>query len=145
MAVGEGEAALLMDEQMTDAEFRCVREWLAVDVEWLAQRLGVADRTVRRWEAGTSPIPDGVRIALEQLEYFAACQVGEAVERLRDMRDPEIVVYRTDAAFEASVPGVVWPASWQRRVAMRAALEVAGVAIKYANSAAAVQTLRSSS
>ena len=45
---------------MTAAEFRIAREMLGVSGEWLAGRLGVADRQVRRWEAGNSPVPDGV-------------------------------------------------------------------------------------
>jgi plasmid maintenance system antidote protein VapI len=33
----------------------------------LAQDLGVADRTVRRWVAGDSPVPDDVWPALKRL------------------------------------------------------------------------------
>jgi DNA-binding transcriptional regulator YiaG len=119
-------------EVMTDAEFRCVREWLGVTGDWLADHLGVTGRSVRRWEAGTAPVPDGVRVELEQLE----AQTGEAVDRLvatlRDARDPEVVVYRTDEEIRAADPGSPWPAEWWRRVAMRAVLEVDGVAIRYA-------------
>lgn len=42
----------------------------------LAQALGVADRTVRRWAAGDSPVPDGVAAAL-----IAASEAWAIVER----------------------------------------------------------------
>jgi predicted transcriptional regulator len=119
------------DERMTDAEFRCVREWLAVTGEWLADRLGVEGRTVRRWEAGTSPIPDGVREELEALEAMTGEAVAQAVAQLQDVPDVTVVVYRTDEDYRAAVAETRMPASWHRRVVMRAALEVPGVAITY--------------
>lgn len=49
-------------------EFRTIRQGLGVTGEWLADRLGVADRTVRRWESGSVSVPDGVWSELEVLE-----------------------------------------------------------------------------
>lgn len=120
------------DERMTDAEFRCVREWLAVTGEWLAEYLGVEGRTVRRWEAGTSPIPDGVRLALESLEAMTGDAVAATVAQLHDATDVVVVVYRTDEEYRAAHPEAEMPAAWHRRVVMRSALEVPGVAIAYA-------------
>lgn len=115
---------------MTDAEFRCVREWLGVTGDWLAAHLGVEGRTVRRWEAGTSAIPDGVRAEMEHLEEATGNAVDILVGHLRDVRDPEVEVYRSDAEYRTATGGT-WPAAWWRRVAMRAALEVDGVSIRY--------------
>jgi hypothetical protein len=44
---------------MTPAEFRVVREFLGLSIEWLAEHLEVNPRTVRHWEDGGYPIPDG--------------------------------------------------------------------------------------
>jgi predicted transcriptional regulator len=119
------------DERMTDAEFRCVREWLGLTDKWVAAHLDVDQRTVRRWEAGTSPIPDGVREELEALEAMTGEAVAQAVAQLQDVPDVTVVVYRTDAGYRSAVPKATMPASWHRRVVMRAALDVPGVAITY--------------
>ena len=36
------------------------RRVLSLSVNQMAEALGVSERTVRRWELGTRPIPDGV-------------------------------------------------------------------------------------
>ncbi len=54
---------------MTPALFAKVGEAL-YGPSWrnaLADALGVAERTVRRWQDGTSAIPDGIRGDLEKL------------------------------------------------------------------------------
>ncbi|MGL5826011.1 MAG: helix-turn-helix domain-containing protein [Nocardioides sp.] len=53
---------------MTAEELRQARGWLGVTAEWLAEWLDVSLRSVRRWEAGTHRIPDGVAEALGRLE-----------------------------------------------------------------------------
>ena len=120
------------DERMTDAEFRVVREYLGLTGDWLAARLGVSGRTVRHWEQGKYPIPDGVRLELERLEAETAEFVGRAVEQLMDVVDPTVVTYRTDAEHQATHPGVRWPASWHRAAVARIAQEVPGLSIVYA-------------
>jgi len=119
------------DERMTPAELRVVREWLGLTGEWLAEGLGVQDRTVRRWEAGTSPIPDGVRIQIEELEALTAQQVEASVAQLMDMPEPTVATYRSDEDFRSAAPGVRWPASWHRAVVARVAQEVPGLVIVY--------------
>ena len=41
---------------MTPAELRAIRKRLGLTGAALAEMLGVTDRTIRRWEAGTVPI-----------------------------------------------------------------------------------------
>jgi len=65
---------------MTDAELRVVREYLGLTGEALAAILGVDNRTIRRWEAGTHEIPDGAREQIERIEAMAAEMVTRAVE-----------------------------------------------------------------
>lgn len=120
-------------ERMTAAEFRTVREWLAVTGDWLAGHLGVNPRTIRSWEQGRDPIPDGVRLDLEALEDRAAEQVDAAIAALGDADDPVLLVYRDDAEALAAHPDAAWPASWYRRIAARAAHGMPGVAIVYAD------------
>lgn len=49
----------------------------------LARALGVADRTVRRWAAGTHPIPEGLKADLLKLLAQRSAEVGRALAGLR--------------------------------------------------------------
>jgi hypothetical protein len=126
-----GPAGMPADERMTAADLKVVREWLGLPTRWLAEHLGVQERAVHRWEAGVSPIPDGVRLAVERLEQQTAAFVGAAVDALGDARDPGMLTYRTDDDYRAHHPQQPWPASWHRAVVARVAHEVPGMAIDY--------------
>lgn len=119
-----GEQGIPADEQMQPAEFRAVREYLGLTHEWVAAGLGVTDRTVRSWESGRHPIPDGVRVEVERWEAHAASAVGQVVERALDAPDPVVLVPR-----DGDLDG--WPARWWRHVTMRAAVEVPGLVVQY--------------
>lgn len=118
------------DERMTDAEFKVVREFLGLTGDWLAAHLGVSPRTVRHWEQGRYPIPDGVRLAVEGLESAAAQQVDVGVETLSDAPDVVLAIPRTDCPAECP-----WPPSWHRAIAARIAQEIPGLSITYADPA----------
>lgn len=128
------------DERMPPIKLKAVREWVGVSGDWLASFLGVSARTIRSWEDGRNPIPGGVRLEVEALEALTGQAVTAAVASARDARDPVIVTYRHDGDYWEAEPGAVarlgrdgapvrWPASWHRRVAMRVAMEVPGLAI----------------
>lgn len=119
------------DERMTDAEFRVVREFLGLTGDWLAAHLNVTGRTVRAWEQGKYPIPDGVRLAIEQLETDTGEFVSGVIEKLMDLPDPGVITYRTDADYHAAHPESPFPASWHRAVVARIAQEVPALAIAY--------------
>lgn len=119
------------DERMTDAELRTIREFLGLTGDWLAAHLKVNPRTVRAWEQGRAPIPDGARLTVEELEARTAAFVGGLVKQLMDLPDPGVLVYRTDAEYHAAHPGIGFPASWHRAVVARIALEVPGLRIAY--------------
>lgn len=125
------------DERMTDAEFRVVREFLGLTGDWLAGHLSVTPRTVRHWEQGKYPIPDGVRLVIEDLEARTGEFIGALVPQLMDLPDPGVITYRTDAEYHEAHPEVPFPASWHRAVVARLALEVPGLSIAYAEAAAA--------
>lgn len=117
-------------DRMTGGELQTVREYLGLTGDWLAARLHVNPRTVRAWEAGRYPVPDGVRTEVEALESQTAAAVGELVAALQDARDPAVVVYRDDAELAADRPGAGhMPARWWRHVVARACEEVPGVRI----------------
>lgn len=123
------------DERMTAAELRCVREWLGLTGEALGRLVGVTDRMVRRWEAGTHQIPDGARLEIERAEQTTADIVDGVVAQLKDARDPAVIVYPTDDDFRAAYPNLpMMTAGWWRMVVMRACQEVPGVVIDYQSS-----------
>ncbi|MFJ9799882.1 helix-turn-helix domain-containing protein [Streptomyces sp. NPDC101145] len=124
-------------ERMTDAEFKVIREFLGLTGDWLAAHLGVSPRTVRHWEAGKYAIPDGVRIAIEELEVQTAEFIDGVVDKLRDSDADGLVTYRTDEEYHAAHPDVPFPASWHRAVIARIVQEVPGMAISYASDAGA--------
>ena len=119
------------DERMTDAEFRVVREHLGLTGDWLAAHLGVNPRAVRRWEQGLHPIPDGVRLAIEELEARTAEFISEIIPKLNDMPTPGILTYRTDSDYTAHHPETQFPASWHRAAIARIAEEVDALEIAY--------------
>jgi DNA-binding transcriptional regulator YiaG len=121
------------DERMTDAEFRVVRDWLGLTGDWLANHLGVSSRTVRHWEQGKYPVPDGVRLELESLEAQTGKFVSAVIDQLKDVPAPGVLTYRTDAEYQAAHPEVPFPASWHRAVVARIAQEVPRLAIAYAD------------
>ncbi|MEQ1614465.1 MAG: hypothetical protein ABL904_17090 [Hyphomicrobiaceae bacterium] len=49
----------------------------------LSRDLGVDDRTMRRWVAGTSPIPDGVNVDLLHLLVERAATIDELIETVK--------------------------------------------------------------
>lgn len=124
--------AMPADERMTDAEFRVVREFLGLTGDWLAAHLGVSGRTVRHWEQGKYPIPDGVRLELEDLERRTAEFIDQIIPQLLDMPEPGVITYRSDEEYHAAHPEVPFPAAWHRAVVARIAQEVPGLAIAYA-------------
>lgn len=121
------------DERMTDAEFKVVREFLGLTGDWLAAHLSVSPRTVRHWEQGKYPIPDGVRLAIEDLEVQTGAFVTGCIEQLQDLPDPGVVTYRSDEEYHAAHPEIAFPASWHRAAVARIAQEVPGLAIVYGN------------
>lgn len=58
-----------MGGRLNPEEFAAIRWLLGLEVEELASRLDVNERTIRRWEQGGAPVPDGV--AVEMQEWFS--------------------------------------------------------------------------
>ncbi|MGW3956236.1 helix-turn-helix domain-containing protein [Streptomyces sp. NPDC004752] len=121
------------DERMTPAEFKVVREFLGLTGDWLATHLGVSPRTVRHWEYGKYPIPEGVRLEIEDLERRTGEFVSGIIEQLMDLPDPGVITYRGDPEYHAAHPEIAFPASWHRAVVARVAQEVPALSIAFAS------------
>lgn len=120
------------DERMTAAEFRVVREFLGLTGDWLAAYLDVTDRTVRHWEQGKYPIPDGVRLQIEELEQTTADHVGAIVDGLAGRTEPAVHTFRADDDLYGHHPETGFPSSWHRAVIARVAQEVNALSIRFA-------------
>lgn len=118
-------------DRMTAAELRVVLEFLGLPQDWLAAQLDVQDRTVRRWLAGTTPIPEFVRETIESYEAATADAVTAGIDQLNDLPDPAILTFRSDDDYRQAHPDAEWPASWHRAVVARIAQEVPGLPIQY--------------
>lgn len=118
---------------MSAAEIRCYRDWLGVTMEWLAARLGVAERTVRRWEAETTAVPAGVAAEVRQLVAVADQQLAVMLDAV-PADDPVVVTYRGDEDHWAA-DGSRWPGSWHRALCGRLADRVPGLRIVYRGAA----------
>ena len=73
---------------MTPALFNKIGEAL-YGPSWrnaLADALGVAERTVRRWQDGTSAIPDGIRDDLAKLCRKHSVDLAKLAEQLSGTR-----------------------------------------------------------
>lgn len=123
--------ALPVDEVMSPAELRVVREYLGLTTRWVAEHLDVQERTVHRWESGVSPIPDGVRLQVEAWEADTARTVTAGVTAAQDLPEPTVATYRTDVDYLHHEPTGGWSASWHRAVVARIAQEVIGLRIQY--------------
>lgn len=111
------------DQPMSPAEFKMVREAWGWTLDAIAAYLTVDPRTVRRWEAGRSRIPDGVREAMELLEEHLVALVDELAGLLRDASD---VVLEVPAGDAGGLPAACW-----RAVAYRVSERVPGLYVTY--------------
>lgn len=93
---------------LTAAEFRNRREALGLSAEWLAERLGVALKTVQRWENGHRPIPEGVAAEMDQ--------IGTAMFEVAARRCAEHLLKTEDVVMRVPRAGthLGFPASWYR-------------------------------
>lgn len=120
------------NDLMTGGEFRMVREFLGLTVEWLAGYFDVQPRQVRRWEYDERAISEGIREGMEDLEFRTGAWIGAVIEALNDMPDPGVWIYRNDEEFHTAHPEIEFPARWHTHAVARIALEVPGLRVAYA-------------
>lgn len=111
---------------MTPAELRVVREACGLSVAWLADRIGVANKTVNRYETGAIPISAKCRDTITEIDSDMAVLASAAVEDLR-MFAPTERVYM--------VPRITgdneMPAAYYRAIAALIRYELPDVVIEY--------------
>lgn len=117
---------------MNRAEFRVLREALGLTGAEVAQVCGVGARAVRRWEQGGSRIGEEFVQPLMDLASQTDREVARLVTRTQRMRHPRIVTYGTDEAFAAEHPDSTRSAQWHRAVSARAARQVPGSVVVFA-------------
>ncbi|MGW3491867.1 helix-turn-helix domain-containing protein [Streptomyces sp. NPDC001054] len=117
--------------EMTPAAFKTAREALGLSDGWLGDHLGVGARTIRRWEAGDTPLPARASEELRALLRRTREETDALVSRVRYDPAAVLVTYPTDAAYRAACPESTMPASWHRAVVARAALAAPHVRIDY--------------
>ena len=116
---------------MSGAELRCLREWLGLTTRWLADHLGVAERSVHRWESGIREVPEGVAAEVLRLSEITYGVLNGLIDQLLDVPEPGVYTYMSDADYRAHHPEQDWPASWHRALCARLADEVPGLRIAY--------------
>lgn len=116
---------------MNDAEFRILRDWLALSQDWLSGHLGVARRTVTNWESGEYPVPAGVEAEMRALEQTTRENLARIVEQLAGLPEPVLLTFRTDDEFAAHHPELEFTAAWHRMLAARAVEQVPGLRLVY--------------
>lgn len=121
---------------MTPAELKVLRESLGLSAQWIADRLGVDQRTVRRWEDGALPIRADVITLLHELDAQAEADADEILDQvidaagLTDVSDAAELAQEDWATIE--VPRVDtdvtdgMPAAFHRAVAARVRWELGG-------------------
>ena len=116
---------------MSGAELRCLREWLGLTTRWLADHLGVAERSVHRWESGIREVPEGVAAEVLRLSEITYGVLNGLTDQLLDVPEPGVYTYMSDADYRSHHPEQDWPASWHRALCARLADEVPGLRITY--------------
>lgn len=114
-------------QRMTALDLKSTREFLGFSTAELAQILDVRSDTLRKWEAGREPIPYRIAQEIEEHVLFTAAEVADLVLQLRELENPGVVVYRTDAQWFGAHgdPALEHlPARWWRLVVARAKTQV---------------------
>lgn len=96
---------------MTSAEFKCLRESMGLTTKWLADRWGVAEFSVKRWERDRM-LPAGFEEDMRDLKARFDREVAQAATTPEDSC---IIVPRVDAEAPRGLP-----AAWFHAVAQRA-------------------------
>ena len=123
---------------MSGAEFRCLREFLALSPEWLSEHFDVQERTIHRWSTSDGDVPGEVAERMRLIARDTSAYVSTLART-----GGTVLTYRNDDQFQrsadiSSLPtnhrqfAAIFPASWHRAVAARVLHEQGGVAIDYA-------------
>lgn len=107
---------------MTGAEFRALREWAGLSGEEAAGRLGITERTIRRWELGHQQPPARVREEMWRLVDESEDVADELVAQARENGWTVLIPIDGDARGSAT---------WWRMVAARAMSSDPSLRVEY--------------
>lgn len=117
---------------MNAARLRMVRQWLGVDVEALADLLGINVRNLRKYELGTSAMHPAVAQRLQELVARSDAEVDALLEALAGQGQPRVLLYRDNPQMWAARPDLrPLPVGWQRAVVARVVDELPDVIVDY--------------
>src|SRR5258708_6414184 len=104
---------------MTPDEFRKAREFLRLEIRWLAADLDVTVRQVNRWENGVTPIPARAVEALEGFldEYVAVWRCAGCGKGFSTYRSAKAHRSPVGTAAGGHEVDIVWPGlPWEPEV-----------------------------
>lgn len=116
--------------RMSAAEFKVARERLGLTASWVATQLGVADRSVARWEAGDMPVSREAESVINAVHKYTNRMVMTQLRKLKAPKGSDTVLLYTFRRDEDMDPAGIWtdqevgplPASWHRAMIGRIAL-----------------------
>lgn len=109
--------------ELTAAELRSLLEWMGLTRPWLADRVGVQERTVIRWCDGKAPIPEAAAVEMVALWNTAASAITHMIAGALANETKGVLTLRTfrvDSHFHAATESADYPASWHRALTCRA-------------------------
>ena len=117
---------------MNAARLRMIRQWLGVDVEALAELLGINVRNLRKYELGTSSMHPAVAERLAGFVDRADAEVDALLADLDGQQAPRVLLYRDNPELWAARADLrPLPVGWHRAVVARVVDELPGVVVDY--------------
>lgn len=122
---------------MSGAELKCTLEYLGLSTNWLAHKLDIDARRLKRISIGQEAMNDVISRAVDDVYEETADAVQQLVTKYRNLTeasDEPVVfpVYRSDIEYERVYKNARFPVLWHRHVAVRVIEQVPGVELAYA-------------
>lgn len=115
----------MIDPALTPAEMAAIRSGLGLSRPQEARLLGVNDRSIGQWEAGTHAAPAGACRELRGLDELATRAVEDLVAALHGEADPVLAIP------SSADPDSPLPPAWYQAIAARVRRRVPRVRIDY--------------
>lgn len=112
---------------MTPTRFRALREHLGLSVAETALRLGVSTRTLARWEAGDTRLPD---YASDWLQRWVDATEAHIAWMAELAEEGQLCLHRSEAQYHTAHRGGFLDHLWWNRSAARVAA-VTGAELEY--------------
>lgn len=122
---------------MTGAEMRCTLDYLGLTTNWLARKLSVDPRRLKRISIGQESMNEAIARAVDDVYEETADTVEQLAIQYRLKvadTDGDVVfpVYRSEIEYERVYKDARFPVQWHRCVAVRVIEQVPGLQLEYA-------------